>query len=123
MTLISDSEMEALREVALSGMVTTINVYNRSTVQTDDGQESVFPASPSSVVQGWLYELTPARVKLDPLNGSEQVAEYFRLLLPVGTVIDIGDKVVIGGNSYYVQNTGIDNTYKPTLTAAVRRVA
>ncbi len=122
MTLISDSEMAALRDVALSGMVTSVAIYNRTTVETPDGQETDYPATPSSTVQGWLYELTPYSNAVTVISGGEGMSEFFRLLLPVGTTIAVGDKAVIGSGTYYVQNTGEDNTYKPTLTVSLRRV-
>jgi hypothetical protein len=122
MSLISDTEMEALRDLVLSGMETTVYVYNRTTTQTADGQETSYPASPSSTVIGWLYEITPNATAMSVINGGEDLSELFRLYVPIETVINSGDKVVIGVGTYYVQHTNADNTYRTSMSVALRNL-
>jgi len=122
MSLISESELAALQDLVLSGLKTTVYIYNRSTIQTPDGQETGYPASPSSTVLGWLYEITPNPVTLSVINGGESLSELFRLLVPIGTNINPGDKIVIGGSDYFAQNTNVDNTYPTSLSVALRRL-
>ena len=120
MGLISDSELGALQDLVLSGLKTTVYIYNATNELTDDGQQSVFPSSPSSTVLGWLYEMTPASTTMSVLDGGATLSELFRLLIPIGTVINPGDKVVIGAGTYYVQHTNADNTYPTSLSVALR---
>jgi hypothetical protein len=91
-------------------------------VQTDDGQETTYPATPSSTVLGWLYEMTPNAGTLTIIDGGESLSELFRLLLPVGTVIGSGDKAVVGSSTFYVQHVNEDNTHLPVLVAALRHL-
>jgi hypothetical protein len=114
--------MAALRDVAMSGMTSTVYIYNRSTTQTEDGQETSYPATPSSTVLGWLYEMTPDAGTLTIISGGESLSELFRLLLPVGTTIASGDKVIVGNSIFYVQHLNEDNTHLPVLVAALRHL-
>jgi hypothetical protein len=120
MTLVSDSEMAALRAVALSGMVTTIHIYHATNVRTEDGNEAGYPSTPSLTVLGWLTEQTPDSATMGVYDGGQSVPEQHRLILPVGTVIGLNDKVVVGNGTYYVQHTSSDNTYKPLLNVTLR---
>ena len=122
MSLISDSELGALQDLVLSGLRTTIYIYNATNVVTEDGQESTYPSTPSSTVFGWLYEITPNSTALSVLDGSQTLSELFRLLIPIGTVIGPNDKVVVGTGSYYVQHTNSDNTYPTSLSVALRNL-
>ena len=122
MTLVSDSEMAALRAVALSGMVTTIYIYHATNVRTEDGNEAGYPSTPSITVLGWLTERTPDSTTMGVNDGGQSLSEQFRLLLPVGTVIGANDKVVVGSGIYYVQHTSSDNTYQPMLDVALRNL-
>ena len=122
MSLISDSELGALQDLVLSGLKTTVYVYNRSTVQTEDGQETGYPTSPSFSVLGWLYEITPNATAMSSINGGETLSEIFRLLVPIGTNINPGDKIVIGAGTYYTQHTNADNTYPTSLSVALRNL-
>jgi hypothetical protein len=122
MTLISASEMLALQSVALSAMATTVSVYNKTINQTDDGQETTYPSTPSSVVQGMLYETTPDSATINVLNGAGGVAEDFWMLVPVDTDVGAGDMVMVGSTQFFVQNTSSDDTYQPALTLALRRI-
>lgn len=122
MSLISDSELAALQGLAESGMTATVAIYNRTTEVTDDGQASVYPSTASSTVLGWLYEMTGNGAQLGILDGAEGISELFRLMVPIGTTLASGDKVVISGRTFIVQHTNLGDTYPTSLKAYLRSV-
>lgn len=121
MSLVSASEMAALRTVAESGMESTVNIYYRSVEQTEDGLQETFSATAVTSIC-WLTERTPDSAMLGPLNGAAAISEQFVLRLPYGTVIHSGDKVVVSGGTYFVQHTNIENTYVPMVSCSLRKV-
>jgi hypothetical protein len=121
MALISASEMAALRGVAEAGMTTNVMILARTTTRTDDGSKDTWATS-GPVVQGWLYEMTSPGAAIGVISGEMGLASLFRLLLPVGTVVQSGDHVLIGGATYVVEHTNSDNTHLPVLNLAVRKL-
>lgn len=120
MTLISASELAALQDLAQSGMVTTVSVYSQTIEKTDDGQKTTYPASPSFTVQGWLYNQTGPGGTIGVLDGGGGISQQIRLMVPVGTVIVSGDKVVVDGEAFYCQFTSNDDTYPTSLKCYLR---
>lgn len=122
MSLISSSEMAALRGVAESGMISTCSIYYRTVTQTDNGSVSGYPDAADATSICWLTEFTPDSALIAAMDGAAALGEMFRLRLPTGTTINSGDKVVIAGLNYFVQHEDRDSTYLPWLTIVVRRV-
>ena len=120
MTLISDSELSALRGLAESGMQTTVYIYHGVTTVTDDGQSWGYPDSPDLTVLGWNYEMTPGGATLNEVSGEVSLIELHRLMLPVGTACASGDKVVLNSQSFIVQHTNADDTYPTSLIVLMR---
>lgn len=120
MVLISDSELVALRGVAESGMTTTAYVYRRTKETTASGQQSIWPATPTSTIKGWMFsEPTP----VIGLNAGEMaLVNTYRWFCPVGTDILSGDKLVVGGNEFMVSDTTGESTWLPLLRCSLRRV-
>lgn len=117
MTLVSASELGALRGVAESGMTTPAAVYRRKNVTDADGQHSgwVFQSN----ILGWLFS-EPSPVIT--LNASEQVlVNTYRWFCPVGTDILSGDKLTIGAAEYTVSDTNTESTFLPLLRCSLRR--
>jgi hypothetical protein len=121
-SLVSVDEIAAIRAVAESGMETPVAVYRRTTVQTDDGQESVYLGTPNFTINGWLTEMTAQGSGINVLAGLVGVVETHRLMVPVGTDIRSGDKVVIQGVSYLVQHPSTGDTYAAVLTCWLRSI-
>ncbi len=120
MSLVSDSEMAALRAVAESGMVTEAVILIRATVVTDDGQENVWATG--ETVNSWLYEVTPTGTTLGAIAGAVGLAGTFSLRVPVGTTVTSGDQVAIGTTIYTVQHSNAENTYSPWVILSVKAV-
>lgn len=123
MSLLSASELAAIQSVAQSGMVTSVSIYHGARTQTANGQTWAYPAAADLTVNGWLYEMTGAAAKLGVIDGGTAVSEMFRLTLPIGTDCRVGDKVVIGGLSHYVQHTNAGDSYPAWLICYLRRQA
>lgn len=120
--LISPAELASLQDIAESGMQTAISIYHGAARQTDDGNEWYWPDTPDLVVNGWLYEISPAGQTIDVYNGGAGLLENHRLMLPVGTDCREGDKVKAGSTFYIVQHTNSDDTYPTSLTLNLRTI-
>jgi len=122
MFLINPDELLAIQDLAESGMISTVGVYKQTIVQTDDGQETVYPSSPSFSVQGWLYNQTGTGGTISVLDGGGGIAQQIRLIVPVGTDIISGDKVVVSGEAYFCQYTTAGDTYPPFMRVYLRTI-
>jgi hypothetical protein len=120
MSLISDSEMAAIQDLAISGMKTSVAIYHGANTQTPNGRAWGFPSTPDATVLGWLTQKTPGGTKLDVIDGQTAVSETHRLFLPVGTDCRAADKVVIAGLTYIVEHTNAGDTYPAALTCYLR---
>jgi hypothetical protein len=116
--LFSATEMAAFRDVALQGMQTPCSIYRRSTVETDDGQQSVWAFSSS--VMGWIYS-TPTAVQSE-VSGKIVTINTYRAFFPVGTDIIASDRVVDldSGQTYITSDTIAENTWNAMLRASLR---
>lgn len=119
--LVSDAEVASLRDYALSGMQTEIQIFHKTTVPndfSDDGES--FPVDPDITVLGWFRNAPNIDLSGD-FSALQQVDDG-RLFLPVGTVLDRGDRVVVAGEAWTVVDTNKESTYKVLLRVLLRRV-
>lgn len=117
--LISETQLEALRSVVVSGLVTDVTILTRSTADnpyTDEGTETF---TPTVTVKGWLREVPAGTI--DVVSGIVSTPGTYRLFLPLDTDIDNGDRVKIGEHTYVVQDTNQESTYKVTLRVVLNR--
>jgi len=119
MSLLTDAELGAVREVAKLGMVSDVTIYDHSVVETIDGSADAWVAR-SSPVKGWLHS-TPTPT-LAIMSGVQGVVNTYRLFLEVGTDITPGDRVMVGGAMFTVSDTTAESTWLPLLTASLRRI-
>jgi hypothetical protein len=122
MTLISDSEMAAIRQVAESGLITP--VYLQTKVidrEAADGWSETWTEA-TTPVNGWLYEITSSGATLDRVAGAVGLAETLWLRLPAGTVIAAGDRARVGSSIFVIQHTNDESTYQPWLVCGVKIV-
>lgn len=120
MTLVSDSEMAALRGVAESGMATPISIYHLVRAASENGQVSSYPATADETVLGWITETTAVGARIGIDSGVIGTTETHRLMVPTGTDIRNADKVVAGASTYIVQTVADTDTYQPALKAYMR---
>jgi len=118
MSLISDSQMAALRKTAELGMIATVAIYYHTVIETEDGSEDAWVLA--GTTKGWLYNRPSGETGVHG-GGMGHVEEY-RLYLPVGTELDYNDRVVIGGHTYTVTDSTGESTWLPLLEATVKRI-
>lgn len=119
MTLLSESELQAVRDAAESGMATPVTIMRRSLVETDLG--SVESYATIATVMGWMTEMTPTGAAIGEVGGVQALAGVYRLFVPVGTDIEPDDKVLLNGQDFIVQHSDAGGTYLPMLTVIMRR--
>ncbi len=119
MTLISATEIAALRGVVESGMESTVVIKRLTTSEADFGDATAFTTV--ATVKGWLREITTVAAGIGEVGGVTAVAETHRLFVPVGTDLRSGDIVLVNGESFRVQHTDASSTYLTHLTAILRR--
>ena len=119
MTLLTASELAAVRGVAESGMETTCTILTRATVVTDDGQESVWATSALDV-PCWIKQITGDASTLDGISGAVGIAQLVNIRLAVGTDVRAGDEIAVGSTIYTVQAGNQDDTYAPWWEFACR---
>lgn len=118
--LITSSELGALREVVELGMQTEVSVLSLTDVEVDDGDTQQVWAETASV-KGWLWEPVDYP-RGGVVGGVRGEAHEFRLYLPIGTDLHVGDRVGVEGEIYNVVNTNASNTYQTELRASLRRL-
>lgn len=118
--LISEAQMEAIRGIPLAGMQTPVSILTLTTVSRPDADDQEVWAETDSVL-GWIYEPLDYP-KGDSVGGIQGIANEFRAYLPVGTLVEAGDRIGVDGQIYNVVNTNEADTYQPMLRAAMRRI-
>lgn len=123
------NQMKRLRDVALLGMITPIVIEKRTgaapPVGGDYGDDFLAytetSASRRQAVKGWFFS-TPTPMQ-DVDTGAIVTSNTYRLFVPVGTDIDIGDHVFVGPNpdAYTVSDTTAESSWLPLLTCSLRR--
>lgn len=119
MSLISASELGAIRSLAESGMTSLATILTRITVETADGQESQW-ATAGLDVPVWVYQATPIGGTLGAVSGAVGISQTFSIRMPVGTVVGSGDHVVVGAVTYLVEQDNSESTYAPWLVLGCR---
>ena len=117
MTLVSQTELTALRAVANSSFPTDVSIYRYA--RTDTAEGSVNAWSFVSTVKGWLKEQQIPAVA--DVGGVQATVPTYRLNVPYGTDIRAGDRVRIDGAYYEVNDTDSEDSYLTHVTARLRR--
>lgn len=124
MSLLSPSQMAAIRSIGVLGMITPLTIFAAAEDTgldfTDDPYGSTTTYAPVGVsALGWLVGKWQADREAGA--GDLDTTTPYRLRLPVGTSIDSGDDVEISGNRYHVIDAGTDQTWPEWLTCIVVR--
>lgn len=119
MSLISATELAAIQSLAESGMTSSATILTRATVETDDGQESVWATSATNV-PCWVHHATPTSATLGALAGGVEIAQTFAIRFAVGTEVYPADHIVVGSVTYVVESTNISATVAPWLVCGCR---
>lgn len=126
----TSGELAAIRGLAELGMQSDVTIKKRTPITSesdpaniygDDGVTHVVPVSTEEAyVKGWLFS-TPSPV-ITVVGGVMALVNTYRLFVPVGTDVESGDHVVIGGAEFIVSDTIAESTWLPLLNVSLRRV-
>jgi hypothetical protein len=128
---LTENQMERMRDLALLGMITPVTIERRAEGPVPpDGdygddflQYTVTAETRRQTVNGWFYS-TPTPVQ-DVDTGQIVTVNTYRLFLPVGTDIKVGDHVHVGNadprDDYTVSDTTAESTWLPLLTCSLRK--
>lgn len=124
MTLLSTSQLAAIQNLGRLGMTTAVTIYQISTdsgldLDDDPYGSATETSSTGTTTVGWLV----GRWVTERGQGAGDIdtTTPYRLRLPVGTLIDPGWEVEIGGHRYFVVDTGSDQTWPEWLTVTLTR--
>jgi hypothetical protein len=113
--------MAALQDIFSGFYQTDVEIYAKTSSEnpfSDDGD--TFATDPVRT-KGWLRNQPDDRLAQD---GSATVhPEEARLFLPIGVVVNRGDKVVIDGSPWSVIDHNRENTFKVTQRVAIKRAS
>lgn len=118
--LVTTSELEALREVVELGMQTTISILREESIPVEDGDDQQVWAT-EEITKGWIFE-PPAFSRGNVIGGVQGEVHEFRLFAPMGTDIQVGDRIGVEGQIFNVTDTNDTNTYQTELRASLRKV-
>lgn len=121
MTLISPSELLAIQSIAESGMTGTATILTRATVETANGQESVW-ATVGEDVPCWVKQVTGDSALLGAISGGVGIGQVFNVRVPIGSAVNSGDELAIGSIIYSVESQNQSDTYPAWLECNVRTV-
>ncbi len=119
MSLLSASELAAIQGIARQGMDSLATILTRITVETDDGQESVW-ATAGLDVACWVYQATPLGGTLGAISGAVGISQTFSIRMPIGTPVEVADHILVGSVTYVVEQTNVESTIAPWLVAGCR---
>lgn len=117
MTLVSPSELDALRQVAESSFPTPVTIYRYTRATTSEGSVQTWDVV--TTVKGWLKEENTPPV--GDVGGVQATVPAYRLNVPVGTDLQAGDRTLIGGVIYEVNDSNSEDSYLTHITARLRR--
>jgi len=124
---LTEKQMDRVRDMALLGMVTPVTIERRSEVAPPVGGDygddflayTVTPESRRTEVRGWFYSSPTPEQHID--NGQVVTVNTYRLYLPVGTDVLVGDHVHVGVEDYTVSDTTAEGSWLPLLTCSLRK--
>ncbi len=110
MTLISASELAAIQTVAQSGMQSSASILTRATLETPDGQQSVWATSALDV-PCWVKQITGDASILGAVSGAIAIGQLVNIRVPIGTDVSAGDYIIVDTITYTVQAGNQSDTY------------
>jgi hypothetical protein len=124
---LTDNQLQRLRDVAMLGMITPITIERRSEGAIPAGGDygddflayTQTTETKRTEVNGWFYSTPTPLQEVD--TGMIVTVNTYRLFLPVGTDVLVGDLVMVGSDEYTVSDTTAEGTWLPLLTCTLRK--
>lgn len=115
----SQSQMDNLRKLSMSGMTTDIVIHRRQFSDDPYGDDEVVTFTPVIKTKGWLFSHPTPMQEAD--MGSLITANTYRLYVYVGTDIRAGDRVTAKGETYVVSDTTAESTWQALMVCSLRK--
>jgi len=127
---LTDNQMKRMQDLALLGMVTPVTIERRAEAAIPAGGDygDDFLSYTQTVetrrtdVKGWFYSTPTPVQQVD--TGQIVTVNTYRLYLPVGTDIKVGDHVHVATNpidDYTVSDTTAEGSWLPLLACSLRK--
>lgn len=107
-----------LRRVTGSMFAHTGDIYRHITVASDFGMSEQWVHVGTSPC--WVRQMNNPDLKVD--YGGIYTLGIFRVLMPWGTNITVGDRLIVNGSTYLVQNTNVEDTNSIDLVLFVQKL-
>lgn len=124
MALLSAAQMAAIQKLGESAMAISVLIYKREAYAADDsnpfGDDTITYASTPITTTGWVVPVGSSDFAVDA--GQVISSKDFVLRTPVDVDIDTADRVVISSNTFYVAESGIEETWPEWISSRVKRV-
>lgn len=122
--MISPGQLRAIQRMGERLMVETVVITHRLSMAKDSsnpfGDDDVGYATMTTTVKGWV---APILGKGFDVEAGQQVAiGDMRLRVPAGTVVDVGDTILIRGEVWAVQDSTIEQTWPEWVTVFCRHI-
>lgn len=117
--LVTPGMLTALRGFAYAGLQTEVHILRRQTMSNPYGDDSEAWVE-TAQTWGWFKQMNDPYIREEV--GVASTTGVFRLELPVGIELDVGDMVGVEGAEYMVENTSVEDTVQVFLEAYVRIV-
>lgn len=124
--LLTDSQMTAIRSLGEQGMTVDVTITRHVASDSSDESNPFGAADPtftttSRTVKGWLVSQMDRNFDED---GGRIVAVHdLNLRVPVGTVVDARDRIVIAGAEYVVMESNSDDTWPEWTEVYLKKLA
>ena len=118
MSLISPTQLAAIRKVAYRGLETEVAIMRAVQVETDFGSEEAWATV--AITDGWIREMSVN----GPTDVFARIAAIGTHRLHVRVDVDIrpGDRAYVNDEAFTVAHVNEHNTIKVFMTASLRRV-
>lgn len=124
MALLTDSQLRSIQRLGEQSFKVTCTLTKKLSFTKDlgnpYGDSEINYATASSTFKGWLVPLSA----VDFTMGVSQVISSgdFRLRIPVDENPETGDKIDIAGQTYYVSESTVEQTWPEWITVRVHRI-
>jgi len=116
--LVSAAQIDQLRTVAYKGLDTPVTIQRRTFVE--GAADVTYTWATVGTATGWLRHMNKPDIDIQVrYAGSTNI---YRLHLRHDVDLQPEDRVVIGGETFEVQDTNAENTIQIFRTAIVRRI-
>jgi head-tail adaptor len=116
--LVTDEMYGALREFAYQGLQTPVSILRREVIENPYG-DSAEEWVDQGETWSWIRQMNDPSIT--ERGGIAQTTGVFRVELPVGADVRVGDMIGAEGETYMVENTSTEDTVQVFLEVYARK--